>query len=158
MEPHPDLAPLLPLVGTWTGEGHGEYPTIATFGYREELVVAASPKPFLVVSHRTWAIDDGRPLHVETGYWRVTPAGLEAVIAHPFGAAEVLAGTIETTTGGLRLRLRSTAVTTTGTAKRIDATARELDVDGDRLESRLAMAAVGLPLTHHLVATLTRAA
>jgi hypothetical protein len=152
MDLHPALAPLAWLLGTWEGEGRGEYPTIEPFGYREELAVSHVGKPFLVVVQRSWALDDGQPLHAETGYWRATPAGVEAVIAHPFGATEVLVGAVD----GDGLRLTSTAVTTTPTAKRIDATERELRLDGDVLRSRFAMAAVGEPLTHHLASDLRR--
>jgi hypothetical protein len=155
MDAHPAIAPLLPFAGVWRGEGRGEYPSIEPFGYGEELRITATPKPFLVVTHRTWALDDGRPLHVESGYWRVTGAGLEAVLAHPFGATEVLLGEI---VGTGAVTWRSETVTTTPTAKRIDATSRELVVDGDTLTYRMAMAAVGEPMTHHLAATLRRAA
>ena len=147
-------APLEFLLGTWVGEGQGEYPTIATFGYREEVTFTHPGKPFLVYSQRTWALDDGRPLHVETGYLRVVRdgAGVELVLAHPTGVAEVQEGTVE----GRSLRLRSTAVATTGSAKRVDALERDIDVDADTLTYAIRMAAVGVPLTHHLAATLHR--
>ena len=42
------LGPLALLVGTWTGTGEGIYPTIATFGYREEIVFSdGGVKPFI---------------------------------------------------------------------------------------------------------------
>ena len=41
-------------------------------------------------------------------------------------------------------------------AKRVDAVQREYGFDGDRLAYRVAMSAVGVPMTHHLAADLHR--
>lgn len=147
------LAPLAFLLGTWAGRGRGTYPTIAPFDYGEEVTFAFAGKPFLAYRQRTWRLDDDAPLHAESGYWR--PAGegrVEVLLAHPFGATELLEGTVR----GAALRLASRHVGLTATAKRIDAVERDLDVDGDRLTYRVRMAAVGEPMTHHLEATLRR--
>jgi hypothetical protein len=154
MDLHEALTPIAHLLGTWRGQGRGEYPTIAPFDYGEEVTFAHVGKPFLVYTQRTWSLDTGQPMHAETGYWRHTGQGrLEVILAHPFGAAEVLEGIIE----GPALRLVSRPVVTTSTAKRIDATERDFEIEQDVLRYRLRMAAVGEPLTHHLAAELHRA-
>lgn len=158
---HPALAPLAGLMGTWRGEGHGTYPTIDPFDYGEEVVFSHVGKPFLAYRQRTWSLADGGPLHAESGYWRVAGDGsVEVVVSHPFGAVEVLTGTV----GAARrvaLHLTSQQVVTTPTAKRIDAVERDVDVIDDdgagRLRYAVRMAAVGEPMTHHLAATLRRA-
>jgi hypothetical protein len=151
---HPDVAALAGLLGTWRGEGTGEYPTIAAFGYGEEVRFWHTGKPFLAYTQRTWSLDDGRPLHGETGFWRAKPGGaVEVVLAHPTGIVEVLEGRVD----GGRIELDSTTVATTSTAKEVTALRRRFQLDGDALAYTLAMAAVGQPLQHHLSARLHRA-
>jgi THAP4-like, heme-binding beta-barrel domain len=150
---HDDLRPIAFLLGTWTGEGRGEYPTIDPFAYEEEVRFWHVGKPFLAYSQRTWAPDDGRPLHSETGYWRPRPDGaLEVVLSHPTGVVEVTEGRVE----GTVIELGSTMIGRTGSAKEIAAVTRRFDVEGDALRYRLAMAAVGIPLSPHLAAELRR--
>lgn len=150
---HESLAPLAFLLGAWTGAGAGEYPTIAPFGYREEVTFTSVGKPFLAYVQRTWALDDGRPLHTESGYLRHTGQGsVELVLAHPTGIVEVYTGAVQATS----LQLATSGVLTTPTAKRVDALERDVSVAGDELTYAVRMAAVGLPLTHHLAATLHR--
>jgi hypothetical protein len=150
---HPDVVPLAGLLGTWRGEGVGEYPTIASFRYGEEVRFWHVGKPFLAYTQRTWSLDDDRPLHAESGFWRAKPGGVvEVVLAHPTGIVEVLEGRMDDG----RIELGSTAVARTSTAKEVTALRRRFELDGDTLGYSLAMAAVGQALQHHLAATLRR--
>jgi hypothetical protein len=148
---HPDVEHLGFLLGTWTGEGQGEYPTIAPFGYRETITFAHVGKPFIAYTQRTVATDDGRPLHGEVGYLRSPrPGWVEFVVAHPTGVVEVAEGSLT----GSTLRLRSSLVAGTGSAKKVTTIERDFGFEPGVISYSLRMAAVGQPLAHHLQARL----
>src|SRR5579864_7798487 len=95
IELHPQVRPLAFLLGTWTGEGEGEYPTIQPFRYREEIRFTHNGKPFLLYQQKTQAQDDGRPLHGEAGFLRAAQdQSLAFVIAQGLGLAEVDVGSV----------------------------------------------------------------
>jgi hypothetical protein len=142
------------LVGTWRGQGRGDYPTIDPFAYSEEVVFGTIPgKDFVTYQQRTKGTD-GLPLHAEVGYVRSPAGGIaELVIAQPTGVAEILTGVVE----GTSLDLTSTMVGLTPSAKNIRSTARLIEVEGDTLRYRMSMAAMNQPEQFHLEAELVRA-
>lgn len=155
---HPSLAPVAFLLGQWSGRGAGSYPTIDDFTYGEHLTFGHVGKPFLTYTQRTWDLATGAGMHVETGYLRVVdpsdpeePTGIEVVVAQPTGVTEILEGTLT----GTSIVVHSTAVGLTATAKEVTTVERELRVEDGALATRLAMAAVGRPLTHHLASLLS---
>jgi THAP4-like, heme-binding beta-barrel domain len=153
-ELHPQVVPLAFLLGTWRGKGAGEYPTIESFGYLEEISFVHVGKPWLLYTQRTRHATEDRPLHGETGYFRpVGDGGIEVVMAYPTGHVEIGAGAVE----GSTVVVDTSTIAATPTAKRVDRVTRRITVDGDVMHYQLAMAAVGLPLTPHLTATLHRA-
>lgn len=153
---HPGIAVLAPLLGTWTGEGTGEYPTIETFGYLEDVTFGHTGKPFLTYTQRTRDAE-GRPLHAETGYVRVpAPGRIELVIVHPTGVTEIDEGTLSADGDDLDIEVASTSVGLTASAKEVTALSRSIHLRGDHLSYTLLMGAVGVPLVRHLTASLRR--
>jgi THAP4-like, heme-binding beta-barrel domain len=156
-ELHRDIAVLAPLLGTWAGQGAGEYPTIEPFGYVEEVTFGHVGKPFLTYGQRTKASDDGRPLHAETGYIRMpSPGRVEWVLAHPTGITEIQEGTLSVSGATIEMDLNATAIGLSASAKHVTALSRSIRVTGDELTYTVRMGAMGQPLQHHLAATLRR--
>ena len=158
IEPHPSLRPLLYLLGRWEGAGVGGYPTIESFRFGQEISFSHNGKPYLIYSSRTWLLDDegviGRPLAMETGFWRPQPDNqLEVLLAHPTGFAEVYLGQVS----GTKIEMATDAVVRTSSAKEVTAGRRLYGLIGTDLGYAYDMAAVGQPLQSHLSAQLKRA-
>ena len=155
MEPelHPDVEPIAFLLGTWKGEGKGDYPTIQPFEYGEEIRFWHVGKPFLLYAQRTWTLADDLVRHSEMGYWRpVAGGGLEIVLAHPTGIVEIQEGTLRDG----RIDVASSLVGLASTAKEVTRLERSFELQGGVLSYEVRMAAVGQPLQRHLVAELRR--
>ncbi|APE20197.1 MULTISPECIES: nitrobindin family protein [Streptomyces] len=157
--PHELLAPVTGLLGTWTGTGRGEYPTLAEdFTYAQEVTFSHDGRPFLHYEARAWLTGaDGAPLRPaarESGWWRLKPEGLiEALITQPTGIAEIMVGRVED--GAVDLTTHTVALAPT--AKHVEATRRRYTLtDGDTLDFVHDLAAVGQRLQHHLSARLRR--
>ena len=155
LAPHPDLGELARLLGGWEGDGYGCVPGGVEFRYRERVRFEHNGKPFVAYAQRTAALDDGRPLHAESGYWRATAGGaVELVVAHAIGITEVELGRWD----GLRLRLTTASITRAPSAKNVTALERDVQLDGDVLRYELRMGLDGRPPTFHLRAELRRVA
>jgi hypothetical protein len=154
---HPSLRPVQFLLGRWEGAGVVGYPTIESANFGQEITFGHNGKPFLIYSSRTWLLADdgsiGRPLAMETGYWRPQEDGtLEVVLAHPTGITEIYVGEIT----GTKIELATDAVVRTATAKEVNAGRRLYGLIGSDLGWAYDMAAVGQPLQSHVSAQLKR--
>ena len=156
-EMHIACEPLRLLLGTWRGEGHGDYPTIEAFGYLEEVTFGHVGKPFLAYSQKTRHKDTGEPLHAETGYWRpVASDTLEVVLAHPTGIAETTEGSFALNADELKIKLSTSHIGITATAQEVTQVVRTITATPQTITYTLDMAAVGHPLQRHLEATLSK--
>ena len=154
---HPDLGALVALVGSWSGEGEGRYPTIEPFRYREDVVFGHVGKPFLSYRQATVNLATGQPAHAESGYLRVVaPGRIELVLAHPTGIVELAEGEVMEQPEGVTVHLYSGSVARTATAKEVSSVERRISVTAEVLRYQVSMAAVGLPLQHHLAGELRR--
>ncbi|MGC8512899.1 MAG: FABP family protein [Acidimicrobiales bacterium] len=151
----PALGALGALIGEWSGRGHGSYPTTEDFDYEETISFASTGKAFLVYNQKTVDARDGRPLHAEAGYLRSLGDGrVEMVIAQPTGVVEVDEGVVVHNGEIVEVKVASSSVAFSSTAKAVDAVKRTLRLEDGILSTTLAMAAVGVPLTHHLASQL----
>ena len=54
---HPDCAPIAWLLGTWRGNGHGDYPTIEPFQFGQEVIFTHDGRPFFHYMSRAWIVE-----------------------------------------------------------------------------------------------------
>jgi nitrobindin-like protein len=155
---HPNCGPVAWLLGTWRGNGHGDYPTIDKYEFGQELVFAHDGRPFFHYFSRSWIIDESgekvRDAALETGFLRCLEDGkVELLLSHNTGFVEIYYGDA----GGAKLDLTTDAVVRSHSAKEYVAGKRLYgNVEGDLLYA-YDMAAMGQALQPHLWARLQRA-
>jgi hypothetical protein len=154
---HPNCAPLAWLLGSWRGNGDGDYPTIDAFSWGQELIFQQDGRPFFHYMSRSWVVDaEGnkvRDAQQETGFLRCLEGGdVELLLTHNTGISELFLGKVE----GARLLLTTDAVMRTSTAKEVTGVQRMYGlVEGD-LWFAMDMAAMGQELQPHLWGKLVR--
>ena len=155
---HASLVPVSFLLGRWEGAGVVGYPTIESANFGQEITFSHNGKPYLISSSRSWLLDEagrsGRPLAMETGFWRPQPDGpLEVLLVHPTGITEIYLGEVT----GTKIEMATDAVVRTSTAKEVTAGHRLYGlVEGGDLAYAYDMAAAGQPLQAHASARLKR--
>ncbi|MEI2810316.1 MAG: FABP family protein [Nocardioides sp.] len=157
---HPRCARLAWLIGTWRGNGHGDYPTIEPFQFGQEVLFQQDGRPFIHFMSRAWIVDaEGtfvRDSAQETGFIRPQEDGsLEMLITHMTGFAEIYYGDLHPERPSFEVT--TDAVVRTATAKEVTGGKRLYGyVEGDLLWA-YDMAAMGQELQPHLWARLQRA-
>ncbi len=155
---HPACVPIAWLLGSWSGAGVGDYPTVDAFRFGQEVEFGYIPgKPFLSYTSRSWQVDDagapGAALASESGYWRPQDNGsIEVLLVHAAGLVEIYLGQVEPA----RLQLATRGVLKTETAMDYRACSRLYGYVQCTLMYVYEMAAMGQELQPHLSAELQR--
>ena len=160
-----ELAHLSWLLGTWSGLGLGQYPTIDDFRFSQEVKFRTDGRPFIGYTSRSWILDDEgqriRPAGTETGFLRALPDNeVELLLSHPTGFAELWFGKVTVTDiqdariVGARMELQTDGIMRSPKAKEVNAGSRLDGLVNHELLWTYDMAAVGQPLTNHLSARL----
>ena len=156
---HENCARLAWLLGRWAGNGHGEYETIESFQFGQELIFQQDGRPFIHYMSRAWLIDEHgntiREAAQETGFIRPQPDGtIEMLLAHNTGFVETWIGEIHAEQP--RFEVTTDAVVRTATAKEYNGGKRLYGyVNGDLLYA-YDIAAMGKELQPHTHAQLKR--
>ena len=154
---HPNCGPIAWLLGTWRGNGHGDYPTIEKYQFGQELIFTHDGRPFFHYMSRSWITDEQgntvREGAIETGFIRCPEQGkIEFLLTHNTGISEIWYG--EAADG--KLDLSTDAVVRTETAKEVVAGKRLYGNVNGELMYAYDMAAEGQALQPHLWARLKR--
>lgn len=146
-------SPLADLVGTWRGGGAGEFPTMDSFEYEEEIQFLDLGVPALVYQQHAWSSEDQQMLHLETGLWRSDDEGTLAVTISLPRVAEVSEGWIRDG----HIELTASSISRAAGGAGLVGVHRRYDLAADMISYHIAMATTGVPdLTTHLTGTLYR--
>ncbi len=155
---HPDCGPIAWMLGTWRGNGHGDYPTIEPYQFGQELIFTHDGRPFFHYMARSWVVDaEGTKVRddaIETGFLRALPGGkVELLLSHESGVVEIWIGEAE----GGKLEIVTDAIGRTEGAPEVTGGKRLYgNVEGDLLYA-YDMAAFGEALQPRTWARLQRA-
>ena len=157
---HPDCGPVAWLLGTWRGNGHGDYPTIEPFQFGQELIFTHDGRPFFHYMARAWIVDEKgekvRDAAIETGFLRAAARGQASRSCSPTTPASWRSGTAPPSGG--KLEITTDAVARTETAKEYVGGKRLYgNVEGDLLYA-YDMAAMGQALQPHTLGAAASAA
>ncbi|MER0245865.1 FABP family protein [Streptomyces sp. HSW2009] len=94
---HPDLVPLVFLLGRWEGAGVFDFPGAEKCNFGQEASFTHDGRDFIEYVSHTWELDDEgkkvRPLESETGYWRIDKdRKVEVVMIRDQGVVEIWYG------------------------------------------------------------------
>lgn len=149
---HPDLDPLAFLLGSWSGEGEGSYPTTTPFRFREEMRFEHVGSAFILYAQQSW-LAEGAPIHFESGVVRPgVPGRVEFALAHPLGLTEISEGTVE----GTEIDAASTSVGRSATGDPVTSLVRRYRVKDGTLRYEIDMAMESTPMTFHVRGELRR--
>ena len=152
------ISHLLPLIGTWNGEGVAIYPPEVQTPYRETLTFRPDPNESVIqYEQQAWAVEDDRFLFWEFGFLRPTEDNALDFINTQFnGRVEVLKGKAMTSDNGLTISLESVSF---GNDPRMIASKRHFTVSGSTLQYAQRIATQTYPdMFEHLTMTLHKAA
>jgi len=147
------------LEGTWVGKGRGEYPTIQPFEYNETMRFIQVNKALLQYEQKTLRLDresgSSIPSHQETGFLhQLNDKEILITNTQSGGRAEILRGTSERTSRGIRLDLKSSEFLNDA---RMLSTSRTIEIQGDLLRYEMKMMTTSVSgLFLHLDATLRK--
>lgn len=152
-ELHSLLAPMRRLLGAWEGEGDGLWQ--GGLHFRDSLLFSPDPhgRPIVQVHELAFGAG-GEASHEEAGYLLPKEDGaVDLLVALPSGIAEVLTGRFEHD----RLVLASVEIGHAPGARDVTATARRIEVDGDRLVVEVDIGVGGEAAAPHTRSVLHRA-